>query len=312
MSDADSKLTPAERRIASYSHGALAHARVDGRIDRLVEATMAAAIPATLPDTPPPTSQAPRSSFRALRAASVGTAAIAVVAFGWVTTREVPPGPPRSTAPTSTTTAAPAAPPNEVASKEPAPAPSGVAVTSLPDAVAARPAPTEASSRAVAAELPRADGVAVPVQDSARPAPQAADTERPAADAAPETREDPALLFEQANTARRRGDYGSAEKLYHRLVDTHPDTREASTSRIILGRMLLARGDAADALASFDAYLAGAPHGSLREQALIGRAQSLQALGRRDEERAAWRALLEAFPGTASRATALERAGDVR
>ncbi len=294
MSDVDSKLTAAERRLAAYGRDALAHAKANGRIDRLVEAAIAGALPA--PPEPPPQPPAPKSALGTMRAASVGTAAAAiaaVVAFGWVGTHERAVEPPLAPAPASTTAGAHAAPhSNDVARAEPASAPSGVAVTSLPDAVDAKHAPV--SAKATAPSTSRGD-----------------DVQRLAIGPAPDAREDPAALFERANTARRRADYGDAEKLYRSLVQTHPDTREAETSRIILGRMLLARGAAVDALSSFDAYLAEAPQGSLREQALIGRAQSLQALGRRKDERAAWRALLEAFPATASRATALERGGAV-
>ena len=284
MSDVDSKPTMAERRLTAYGRDALADARADGRIDRLVDAIAAAATVA------PPPVEAPRPSPGTTWPFAVGAAVVAsAVAIGWIATRETTSEP---AAPSAVTTTAPAP---VVDSHEPVPTSptvQGVAVTSLPDAVETKPI---ASTTASTAREPTQ--VRSPAAHEGAP------------NAAPEI-EDAAGLFERANTARRSEDHASAEELYRRLILTHPASREAMTSRVIVGRMQLARGAAAEALASFDAYLAGAPHGTLEEQALIGRAQSLQALGRRSEERAAWRALLEAFPNTASRRIALERVSD--
>ena len=281
MSDVDSKPTLAEHRLAAYGRDALADAKASGRIDRLVESIAASAAAAAAPPTPTP---APKPAAGNTWPLAVGTAVLAgAVAFGWFGTREATsePAPPPAT---MTTSPSPTAGPHEPATA--ASSSPGVAVTSLPDAVEAKPV---ASATASTAREP-----------SRTRSPDA----HGATNAAPEVYEDAALMFERANTARRNEDHPAAEKLYRRLIDAHPTTREAMTSRVILGRMQLARGAAADALVSFDAYLAGTPHGTLEEQALIGRAQSLQALGRRTEERAAWRVLLERFPNTASRRTA--------
>jgi len=293
MSELDSKPTTVERRLAAYGRDALADAEANGRIDRLVETIVASASAAAVraPESPP--AEAPRPAPGTTWPIAIGSAALAgVVAFAAFGTREVPSEPAARPALASTIVA----PASAVGSHElarPAPTSPGVAVTSLPDAVETKPV---ANARPSTAREP-----------SHARSPEA---QAPTPSAAPQIGDDAALLFERANTARRTEDHAAAEKLYRRLVDTHPATREAMTSRVILGRMQLARGAAVEALASFDAYLADAPHGTLEEQALIGRAQSLQALGRRSEERAAWRALLDAFPNTANRMTALERAAD--
>jgi hypothetical protein len=61
--------------------------------------------------------------------------------------------------------------------------------------------------------------------------------------------------------------------------------------------MYLDDGDAGRALSAFDGYLATGA-GSLREEAMVGRARALERLGRSAEEHAAWAALLERFPQT--------------
>jgi TolA-binding protein len=85
---------------------------------------------------------------------------------------------------------------------------------------------------------------------------------------------------------------------------------EAQVSRAVMGRGLLDRGRAEDALACFDDYLAFGS-GDLGEEVMAGRATALERLERTDDARAAWQRLLETYPSTsyASRATArLEKA----
>jgi len=122
-----------------------------------------------------------------------------------------------------------------------------------------------------------------PIVTPAAPAPAATDT-------AP-------ALFDAANEARRQGDYARAITISRRLQHMHPSSREAHTSHATVGRLLLDRGDAAGALASFDAYQARGS-GALDESVMVGRATALERLGRTEEANSAWRALLTSFPET--------------
>ena len=106
--------------------------------------------------------------------------------------------------------------------------------------------------------------------------------------------EDEATLFQNANTARRRGDHATAAALYRRLLAAHPQSIEARESVELLGRMLFDDGMSSDALACFKEYLRRG--GELAAEAMLGKALALQQLGQTEEERAAWTALLEAYP----------------
>lgn len=152
--------------------------------------------------------------------------------------------------------------------------PSGPAAVAAPETVEPARGPARRPSR----PLVRAPRVAV-------------------AQSAPE--ETAGALFARANQARRDGDSAEVIALYRRLQQSFAGSREAAVSRVALGRWLLDRmHDPAAALTEFDAYLHQARYDTLREEALVGRAMALQQLGRNREERAAWQALLAAFPRT--------------
>jgi TolA-binding protein len=125
--------------------------------------------------------------------------------------------------------------------------------------------------------------------------------------APPKPGTDAAALFDAANDARRQGDYARTLALHRELQTRHGQSREAQVSRATVGRLLLDRGDPGGALTSFDAYLA-AGGGELGEEAMAGRATALERLGRADEARRGWEALLTAFPSTPYAAHARARA----
>lgn len=115
--------------------------------------------------------------------------------------------------------------------------------------------------------------------------------------APPDAEVDPDALLRAANQARRARQFAEADRLYRDLQARFPATRAARTSHVPHARLLLdTLGRPADALAGFSAYLDADPRGTLSEEALVGRAQALQELGRSGEMRDAWRSLLARFP----------------
>ena len=65
--------------------------------------------------------------------------------------------------------------------------------------------------------------------------------------------------------------------------------------------------DPREAVAAYDRYLAAEPRGPLREQAMVGRAGALEKLGDRTQAAAAWRAVLDSYPGSMSAPQARRR-----
>jgi hypothetical protein len=120
-----------------------------------------------------------------------------------------------------------------------------------------------------------------------------------------------AELFAKANASRKDGDADGAIAGYRHLIAAWPASHEASTAHVSLGRLLLDR-DATTALTEFDRYLDAEPHGDLREDALVGRARASGTLGRTDDERRAWRSLLDEYPGSMYAARAKERLDALR
>jgi TolA-binding protein len=167
------------------------------------------------------------------------------------------------------------------------------------------PAEVSHTAPAEAQEAPvvSAPAVVAPPPPPSPPAPAAV-----AIRLAPRTPDSPPELLDEEGEARRQGDYERVVSLHRQLVARYPGSREAQVSRATVGRLLLDRGNPADALTSFDAYL-GAGSGALEEEALVGRATALERLGRRDEASRAWRDLLAAFPESPYAAHARTRLG---
>jgi TolA-binding protein len=106
-------------------------------------------------------------------------------------------------------------------------------------------------------------------------------------------------LFAAANEARRSGDAQKSFELYTQLARLHPGSREETTARVLLGRLLLDRGgDATQALGLFTRYLDASPGGTLAEEARLGRALALTRMGLAKEERQAWQQLLAFHPNS--------------
>jgi tetratricopeptide (TPR) repeat protein len=157
-------------------------------------------------------------------------------------------------------------------------------------------------------EQPRAQPAPEPAQPEALPDPKAPRTPASSSVAQPAAKPSAAELFARANAERRAGAIDAALGSYQQLAREYPASREALTSRVAVGRLLLdARGNASGALREFDAYLAQSPAGTLAEEALAGRALSYQRLGRTADERSAWSELLQRFPNTVHRERAEQR-----
>lgn len=120
---------------------------------------------------------------------------------------------------------------------------------------------------------------------------------------------DPEALLRDANEARRVRRPDEAARRYRALQARFPSSREAVLSHLSLGHLCLAEGAFTDALAQFQAYLRDG--GELAEEALLGEARALAALGRRDDERAVWRALQSRFPASEYLWRARERLGEL-
>lgn len=137
-----------------------------------------------------------------------------------------------------------------------------------------------------------------PVPTVAPPLATAAPTDHASAKkSGPSARE----LLAAANKARTAGEVARAIGYYQRLRRDHRGSPEELTSRVAWGRLELDRRNApAAALKLFDSYLRSRPKGSLVEEALVGKAKALAALGRARHEATAWRTLVERFPNSMS------------
>ncbi len=117
-------------------------------------------------------------------------------------------------------------------------------------------------------------------------------------------------LFAKANQLRRQGVDEQALDAYRKLQSRFATSPEARQSYATMGWLLLDRGRPREALEQFDHYLRGGGPGS--EDALGGRALSLQRLGRAADERQALEMLVQRFPESAHAARAKLRLKELR
>ena len=116
-------------------------------------------------------------------------------------------------------------------------------------------------------------------------------------------------LFREANAARRAGDKAGARALYLRLERDFPASDEAHLAHVSLGNLLLSMGRPSEAEQQFASYLGG--RAALAQEALVGRAQSLAALGRSDDERRVWQGLLHDYPSSVYAGRAKQRLAEL-
>jgi ferric-dicitrate binding protein FerR (iron transport regulator)/TolA-binding protein len=105
-----------------------------------------------------------------------------------------------------------------------------------------------------------------------------------------------AELLRAARSLRAQGRLREAAESYHLLQSFYPSSAEAMASYVSLGDVNLALGDAAGALASFDAYLTRG--GPLTQEARYGRIRALEALGRSAEAERATEEFLRLHPNS--------------
>ena len=181
----------------------------------------------------------------------------------------------------------------------------------VPRAVDQDPAPTRSDFGPRVDRSARTPAPPPPAAPSARQLPPAKKlvAARPARDSAagvalPETA---ASLFAEAARARHDGDLRRAVALYGTLRSAFPDSDQARVASVSMGDLLLRLDEPARALRAFDAYLSDVRTGSMREEALFGRARSLNELSDEIAERETWARLVRDFPGSAYGRVARQR-----
>jgi tetratricopeptide (TPR) repeat protein len=111
-------------------------------------------------------------------------------------------------------------------------------------------------------------------------------------------------LLDEARGALKQGDSRAALGAYRRLMSFYPNSPEASTVLVTVGKLELKQNSPARALNAFDVYLRRG--GPLQPEALAGKIRALRALGRAAGERAAIESYLKHYP-TGFEAVALKK-----
>ena len=116
-----------------------------------------------------------------------------------------------------------------------------------------------------------------------------------------------AELLARAQKARAARTYGKSVQAYQQLLRLYPASGEARLAQVSLAQLQLAQGNAASALAGFDAYQRSG--GALSQEAHFGKIQALHALGRTAEERVEIRRFLARYPQSLQGAALKRRLG---
>jgi TolA-binding protein len=175
--------------------------------------------------------------------------------------------------------------------------------TGRPPRVTSAAAASASTAREMPALPPPTSASAATIASTRLPAPSAP------SDAPARTFDSAEAVFREANAARRAGDSSRARALYLRLQHDFPASDEALLAHVSLGNLLLTMGRAAEAERQFASYLGGRP--ALAQEALVGRAQSLAALGRSADERRVWESLIREYPNSVYAARARQRLAEL-
>jgi outer membrane protein assembly factor BamD (BamD/ComL family) len=114
-------------------------------------------------------------------------------------------------------------------------------------------------------------------------------------------------LFSEANLLRRQGNTARATSKYRQLQAQFARSTEAAVSHVILGRMLLQAGRAAEACSEFTSYGSRFPRGTLAAEALQGQITCARLTADRKLERRACEQLLMRFADSPYAAAAKDR-----
>lgn len=113
---------------------------------------------------------------------------------------------------------------------------------------------------------------------------------------------DAATMLADARSLRGQGNRKRAAQTFAALLEAHPDSAEAGVARVALGQLRLGAGRHKSALSLFSAYLSKG--GPLAEEALWGKIQALNGLGRKDALATAVADLERRFPRSVYRTRA--------
>jgi ferric-dicitrate binding protein FerR (iron transport regulator) len=104
-------------------------------------------------------------------------------------------------------------------------------------------------------------------------------------------------LLDLAQSFRNDGRWNDALIAYRSLIETYPKDSLSRAALVSMGHIQLEHlNRPGDALLVFEQYLAAAQRGTLAQEATLGRAEALRALGRYLDERAVLRAFVRDFP----------------